>query len=109
MINSPFEKHKRLSGVYVFSKKKFNYPGEFNHWHTLVGRLVLSLVCFVVTLEPPQILTDSLSSVHLICGWGAKPPAQALGCSDRVEVWHFIHTAMALATLPIPEKVKAHD
>ena len=60
-------------------------------------------------LHPPQILTDSLSALHLVRGWGCKPIAKVLQCADRVEVRQLITTAMASGHPPLMEKVKAHD
>ena len=61
----------------------------------------LVALCLATRLAPRHILTDSLSSLHLIHGWGARPTACTLGCADRVEVRQFICSAMALEVTPV--------
>ena len=69
----------------------------------------LTALVLAVSLQPTHILTDSLTSLHLVRGWGAFPTARALGCADRVEVRQFLHAASAAGISPTLEKVKAHD
>ena len=69
----------------------------------------LVALCLALSLNPSQILTDSLSSLHLISAWGQWPMARMLRCPDRVEVRQFLHLVAASTALPQLEKVTAHD
>jgi hypothetical protein len=69
----------------------------------------LVALCLALSLQPSQILTDSLGSLHLISAWGHWPATRTLRCPDRVEVRQFLYMAAASPTLPVLEKVTAHD
>ena len=60
-------------------------------------------------LQPSHILTDSLVSLHLLQSWGTWSTQRTLQNPDRALVRHVIHQANQLASLPLLEKVKAHD
>ena len=69
----------------------------------------LAALCLAMTLQPSQVLTDSLCAMQLLHRWGSTPTARTLRCTDRMEVRQVIHAASLLAKAPVLEKVKAHD
>ena len=71
----------------------------------------LVALCLALSLDPtpPQVLTDSLTSLRLALGWGCWPVARTLQCADRVEVRQLVHMGALLALPPVLEKVKAHN
>jgi ribonuclease HI len=60
-------------------------------------------------MDTSQILTDSLTALHLVSGWGKWAVDRMLRCADRQEVRYVVSLACALAGCPRLEKVKAHD
>ena len=60
-------------------------------------------------LVAPQILTDSLASLHLLQSWGRWAPQRTLQHPDRALVRQVLHLAAQLEFPPLLEKVKAHD
>ena len=60
-------------------------------------------------LRPPQILTDSLTALHLLRTWGTMSPQRILQTADRELVRLVIYEAGRLPLPPLLEKVKAHD
>ena len=71
----------------------------------------LVALCLALSLDPipPQILTDSLTSLRLAQAWGRWSVARTLQCMDRVEIRQLVHMAVQLPQPPLLEKVKAHD
>jgi hypothetical protein len=59
-------------------------------------------------MDSPQVLTDSLVSLHLLRGWGTWSVERMLHCADRREVRWLLSLA-ATRTPPVLEKVAAHD
>ena len=60
-------------------------------------------------METSQILTDSLTALHLVSDWGRWAVDRMLRCADRREVHWVVSVACAQAVCPVLEKVKAHD
>ena len=71
----------------------------------------LVALCLALSLAstPPQVLTDSLTSLRLARSWGQYTVARTLRCADRVELRQLIYMAMQVPEPPVLEKVKAHD
>jgi hypothetical protein len=69
----------------------------------------LVAICLALALHPPQILTDSLSSLQLLHRWGQFSTARVLLCADRVLVRQAIFLAGQCQSPPLLEKVLAHD
>jgi hypothetical protein len=60
-------------------------------------------------LEAPTVLTDSLTALHLVAGWGRWPVDRMLRCPDRRELRWLLSLAAGCPAVPVLEKVKAHD
>ena len=69
------------------------------------------LVALMLALDfqPPQVITDSLTALHLLKSWGTWSPQRVLQMADRGLVRMLLHQAGHLASPPLLEKVKAHD
>ena len=63
----------------------------------------------MLSLDPLQILTDSLIALQLIQHWRLQPLVQMLTCPDRAEVRHFIHPVSMRAASSLPKKLRAYD
>ena len=66
-------------------------------------------LCLAMGMDTPQVLTDSLSSLRLVRGWGRWSPSRMLQCPDRVEVRMLMYFASQRSAVPRLEKVKAHN
>ena len=58
---------------------------------------------------PPLVLTDSLTSLHLIASWHRRPTSAILACADRQDVRAFLAFWSGHPSPPTLEKVRAHD
>ena len=69
----------------------------------------LVALCLAMAFDPPQVLSDSLTSLSMVKGWGAWSASRILKCADRAEVRRLLHMAKECSQAPLLEKVKAHD
>ena len=69
----------------------------------------LVALCLALALYPPQVLTDSLSSLQLLRRWGQFSAARVLLCPDRVLIRQAIFLAAQRRPPPLLEKVAAHN
>ena len=87
----------------LFSLATVPLPRSSTHCELAALCLALSLVP-----TPPQVITDSLTSLRLASSWGRWPVARTLRCADRMEIRQLVHMALQLPQPPLLERFKAH-